>query len=149
MIKFSLVAFLGTLVVAEIGFTQPGGFGKEPEKATYPFLGKMIEPICELFIPNGFSPDGDGINDFLKIRCIEKYPDAYFEVYNRWGNLVYKKTNYGNIEKWGDPNAWWDGSCNTEWKAGNGKLPAGTYMYILKLNDGVSQPVKGTIFLNR
>jgi gliding motility-associated-like protein len=104
---------------------------------------------CSLFIPNGFSPDGDGINDFLKIRCIEKYPDAYFEVYNRWGNLVYKKTNYGNIEKWGESNAWWDGSCNTEWKTGSEKLPAGTYMYILKLNDGVSLPVKGTIFLNR
>jgi hypothetical protein len=40
--------------------------------------GDEDEPIteCSLFIPDGFSPNGDGVHDFFQIYCIEKYPDA-------------------------------------------------------------------------
>jgi gliding motility-associated-like protein/uncharacterized repeat protein (TIGR01451 family) len=103
---------------------------------------------CEMVIPNGFSPNGDGIQDFWRITCIEKYPDARIEVYNRWGNLVYQKNNYGNIDVHGPTDAWWDGYSTNKWTLGSDKLPSGTYFYILDLGDG-SKPLNGFIFLNR
>jgi gliding motility-associated-like protein len=147
MSKKELFQVFGLLVFSFISIIADG-YSLFPEMERVAQKGETLQ-VCELFIPNAFSPDGDGINDYLKIRCIDNYPDAYLEVYNRWGNLIYKKANYGNIEKWGESNAWWDGTCNTEWIIGDGKLPSGTYMFILKLNDGKSEPKKGTIFLNR
>jgi len=106
------------------------------------------EVPCELFIPNAFSPDGDGINDFFKIWCINKYPLAKLEVFNRWGTLVYSKEEYGNEQKWGETEAWWDGSANQGLKTGGGKLPSGTYFYIFYPGESSGQK-KGTVFLNR
>lgn len=80
----------------------------------------LIEVLAdfECYIPQGISPNGDGINDRLMIRCKNNYPNAVLQVFSRWGTLVYE----------GEPTGW----------AGqfNGKdLPDGTYFYILKLND--------------
>jgi len=108
-----------------------------------------ITDDCDLLIPTGFSPNADGINDLFKIRCIERYPDAKIEVYNRWGNLVFKKEKYGNIDAWGDTDAWWDGASTHNWNIGKDKLPPGTYIYILDLNKGDEKPRTGSIFLNR
>jgi large repetitive protein len=104
---------------------------------------------CELFIPTGFSPNGDGIHDNFLIKCIEEYPDAMLEVYNRWGNLVYKKENYGNVDIWGEADAWWNGFSNKNLNFGKELLPPGTYFFILKLNKGAEKPVAGSVFLNR
>ncbi|NLO00759.1 MAG: tandem-95 repeat protein [Bacteroidales bacterium] len=103
---------------------------------------------CELLIPNGFSPNDDGINDYFKIYCMEDYPNADIEIYNRWGNLVYEKENFGNPDRWGSTDAWWDGRSTNKMTVGREKLPAGTYFYILHLNDG-SDPITGFVFLNR
>jgi gliding motility-associated-like protein len=104
---------------------------------------------CELFIPNGFSPNDDGINDYFVIDCIQNFPNAKIEIYNRWGNLVFEKENYGNIERWGSISAWWGGYSSNGWTVGKDKLPSGTYFYILNFNDGTKEPVAGSIFLNR
>ncbi|MCH2043195.1 MAG: gliding motility-associated C-terminal domain-containing protein [Saprospiraceae bacterium] len=72
----------------------------------------------ECFIPNAISPNGDGINDRLNIRCVNDYPNAEFRVFSRWGNLVYE----GPMDQW-------DGTFNGK------DLPDGSYFYILKLND--------------
>jgi gliding motility-associated-like protein len=115
---------------------------------TIPGDDDELEPEdCELFIPEGFSPNYDGINDNFEILCIEKYPNAKLEVYNRWGNLLYEKENYGNPDA-GSNDIWWDGSSNKKWTVGKEKLPPGTYFYILYLNDG-SEPRTGSVFLNR
>ena len=48
-----------------------------------------IEEDCgELYVPNAFSPDGDGNNDILWVRgrCITK---LHMDVYDRWGTLVF------------------------------------------------------------
>jgi hypothetical protein len=79
---------------------------------------------------------------------MEDYPNADIEIYNRWGNLVYDKENYGNTDRWGSVDAWWNGRSTNKMTVGSEKLPAGTYFYILYLNDG-SDPITGFVFLNR
>ncbi|TKG96678.1 HYR domain-containing protein, partial [Puteibacter caeruleilacunae] len=103
---------------------------------------------CELIIPNGFSPNDDGINEIWIIRGLTKYPEARVEVYNRWGVKVYEKVGYANTDRWGMPDAYWDGRSDHKMTIGNGKLPAGTYFYILFLEPGL-KPHKGFVFINR
>lgn len=107
----------------------------------------------ELDIPDGFSPNGDGINDLFVIEGISKlYPDASLKVYNRWGMLIYHKEQYGNEERWGELEAWWNGVADASKLSISGSgsvLPVGTYLYTLVLNDAEEIVRKGTIFLNR
>ena len=82
--------------------------------------------ICDtLDIPNGFSPNGDGTNDTFVIDGIGEYPGNVLYIYNRWGNLVYKKKEYANE---------WDGRSNVGGVTFGEQLPNGTYYYILDLN---------------
>jgi gliding motility-associated-like protein len=67
-------------------------------------------------VPNVFTPNGDGYNQYFFIPKIELYEDAELNVVDRWGKTVYKSTNgYGND---------WDGD----------DLSSGVYYYILDLN---------------
>ena len=102
---------------------------------------------CELVIPNGFSPNNDGIQDEWKIRCIEKFPNARVEIFNRWGIKVFEKDSFGNTDVHGESDAWWDGYSTNKTAFGKEKLPTGTYYYILNLNDG-GKPVNGFIYMN-
>ena len=52
----------------------------------------VIDPICEdpfLFIPNAFSPNGDGKNDIFHVRGTF-IDEVYLAVYNRWGELIFE-----------------------------------------------------------
>ena len=93
----------------------------------------------EFFIPEGFSPNGDGINDLFVIRGIDNYPTNKFVIFNRWGNKIYEASPYQNK---------WDGTTSLGLTVGGNELPVGTYFYILDLGDG-SDIIKGTIYLNR
>ena len=73
------------------------------------------------FLFNQISPNGDGINDAVYINCIEDYPNNTIEIYDRYGNEVFKAGSYDNS---------WTGTGK------NGDLPKGTYFYILDLGDG-------------
>jgi len=54
-----------------------------------------VLPEITMFIPDGFSPNGDGINDkFIITHTVSTKIDL--EVYNRWGVLVYKSSDYQN-----------------------------------------------------
>jgi gliding motility-associated-like protein len=67
-----------------------------------------IKVICEkaqIFIPNAFTPDGDGINDILMIRAPGVVSIKYFRIFNRWGELVFEKNNFPA----NDPSYGWDG----------------------------------------
>ncbi len=90
-------------------------------------------------IPEGFSPNGDGINDLFVIRGIENYSNNTFVVFNRWGSKVFDASPYQNT---------WGGQSTKGVKVGSDELPVGTYFYTLKLGDG-SDPIKGTIYLNK
>ncbi|MDD2277997.1 MAG: Ig-like domain-containing protein [Bacteroidales bacterium] len=89
-------------------------------------------------IPEGFSPDGDGINDKFEIIGIEVYNKVTISVYNRWGNVVYQNNNYKNN---------WDGKANASMSIGS-TLPNGTYYYIIEIVD-TKEKFTGNVFLKR
>jgi large repetitive protein len=92
----------------------------------------------ELIIPQGFSPNGDGTNDFFVIPDIGKYNKVSIEILNRWGNPVYKQSVYAND---------WDGTANIGFTIGK-ELPAGTYFYVVKI-DEADKAYTGYVYLNR
>ncbi len=75
-----------------------------------------------IFLPQGFSPDGDGMNDKLVFTGLEYFAPADLKVYNRYGTLVYDNLAYQN--DWGGTNM-----------DSNKALPDGTYFYVLELSD--------------
>ncbi|WP_445452722.1 T9SS type B sorting domain-containing protein [Flavobacterium sp. 25HG05S-40] len=98
--------------------------------------------ICDIVIPDGFSPNNDFINDTFEIPNLAiQYPNFKMEIYNRYGNLIYKGDR--NI-----PN--WDGTTTVSGlNLGDKLLPTGVYFYILEFNDGTRKPVQGRVYLNR
>lgn len=83
----------------------------------------ISEQECPVYIPNIFSPNDDGVNDKLTIGAPANSVDMAesFEIYNRWGGLVFAEYNTPLTD------IAWDGTSN-----GN-KVSAGTYFYILKV----------------
>jgi gliding motility-associated-like protein len=83
--------------------------------------------------PSVFTPDGDGVNDVFFGGEKFRNREFHLEIFNRWGNRLY----YGE--------SGWDGTYR-----GN-KVPPGTYMYVLKLklSDGSTRTVPGTVTLIR
>jgi gliding motility-associated-like protein len=99
----------------------------------------IIIPVIDLEIPEGFSPNGDGVNDYFVITGLERYPDASIRIFNRWGSIVYDKERYQNN---------WDGVSVNKLTVGHSPLPAGTYFYLLKLGDKEGTVIKGYIYVN-
>jgi gliding motility-associated-like protein len=95
-----------------------------------------------LFIPDGFSPNDDGLNDTFYIKNIDVlFPNFSLEIYNRYGNVVYT----GNINT---PN--FNGKSNKSTMIGNEILPTGVYFYILHYNDSQGKkPTQGRLYLSR
>lgn len=99
----------------------------------------IVEPDCgEIFIPSGFSPNGDGNNDNFKVRTNTKcLSSSLLRIYDRWGNLLYESAEI---------TPGWDGSFKGELLA-NGVY---TYTFEYKLLDADFAEVKnGTIQLVR
>ncbi len=95
---------------------------------------------CDITVPEGFSPNGDGVNDLFVIEGVTLYNDATLTVINRWGHRVYKSEGgYDNT---------WDGKSEIGVNIGDKALPVGTYFYILDLGDG-SDVEKGYVYLNK
>jgi len=103
---------------------------------------------CAVFVPNSFSPNGDGVHDNFKIKCLYNFENPTIEIYNRWGKLIFSKDHYGDTDYWGsETDAWWNGRAERGLSIGNQQLPAGTYYYLLKLDQ--SKVLKGFLFLNK
>ncbi|TXH57508.1 MAG: T9SS type B sorting domain-containing protein [Bacteroidia bacterium] len=92
-----------------------------------------IKPNAKcLVIPDLITPDGDNLNDAWHIPGLEAYTNVSVEIYNRWGNLIYKNQPYLND---------WKGEVNYGSTIGSsGKVPTGTYFYVLILNDADNTP---------
>ncbi|MBN8703549.1 MAG: gliding motility-associated C-terminal domain-containing protein, partial [Bacteroidetes bacterium] len=99
-----------------------------------------VLPEVILSIPNGFSPDGDGINDNWVIKNLLRFGNGNnkVEIFNRWGNKVYEANPYQNN---------WDGTPNTAMTIGDGKVVPGTYYYVLII-EGMD-PFKGYLEIRR
>jgi gliding motility-associated-like protein len=92
-------------------------------------------PQLEVFIPNTFTPNGDGRNDVLKVYN-NYLKSMNMKVFNQWGELIFTST---------DINKGWDGY-------GKGKMqPVGVYIYIVQvvLQDGTVVNKKGSVNLIR
>jgi gliding motility-associated-like protein len=102
---------------------------------------ECVNISIETIIPQLVTPNGDGSNDVFEIQGVYDYPNNILEIYNRWGNLVYRQESYQNN---------WGGECTEGLTLGGDILPTGTYFFIFDkgLNDG-NKPVKGYIFLTK
>ena len=94
-----------------------------------------------VFVGNVFTPNDDGINDFVSVSGQEGTQVNLFEVFTRWGELVYRNENFPvNVPELG-----WDGTNNGE------ELMPGVYVFHASVTyaDGFEENVKGDITLIR
>ncbi len=98
-------------------------------------LTVYIYPEFRLFIPDAFTPNEDGLNDFFKPSSIG-IKEYDFEIFNRWGDSIFKTS--GSQDGW-------DGSYKGD------KSPQGVYVYLLKVIDikGNSRTYNGKVVLIR
>ncbi|MDC9722343.1 MAG: gliding motility-associated C-terminal domain-containing protein [Urechidicola sp.] len=92
---------------------------------------------CPPTIPDGFSPNGDGINEeFNIVGLYDIFVNFKLEIYNRWGALVYE----GNQQtlKW-----------NGRLKNNKELVPVGIYYYVLHLNDEGYKPIQDRVYVSR
>lgn len=89
----------------------------------------------QLYLPNAFTPNGDGLNDRFEVkgRLVASFRMV---IYNRWGQVVFQSN---------DPKMGWDGRINGQ------EAPVGTYAYTLEAADGNGRKFsrKGTVTLLR
>ena len=101
----------------------------------------VIKKECPIFIPNAFSPNGDGNNDLFKIFPPEEFIGQItsLRIYNRWGSLLFESNDP-------DPEyVEWDGTSRGQ------ILGIGIYVYVLEYlrGDGIRTVRKGDITLAR
>lgn len=92
------------------------------EQDVCPSVSDQVNIVVQnLLIPTGFSPNGDGDNDFLEVAGREDLNTIYVQVFDRWGGLVYEDKDYQND---------WYGTA----KSGE-PLPEDTYFVIIDLGE--------------
>lgn len=94
---------------------------------------------CPPFVPEGFSPNNDGINDWFNIQGLYNiFENHELKIFNRYGILIFEGNNTNR----------WNGRTNRGLN-NNGKLvPVGTYFYILNTNDPEYTPQLGWVYVN-
>jgi gliding motility-associated-like protein len=103
-----------------------------PDGASCQYSVSGKAEACEVIVKpsNVFTPNGDGINDFLEFDLIQVYPGSGLQVFNRWGKLIFEDSGYSND---------WDGE----------DYEAGTYYYVLDVNDPTQGILKGYVTIIR
>ena len=101
-----------------------------------------IKAFCvntQVYIPNAFTPDGDGLNDKLIVRGSGIQTVKYFRIFNRWGELVFERSNFAP----NDPSFGWDGKVR-----GNNVKPD-VYVFTAEVicDDGSPYVYKGNVSL--
>jgi gliding motility-associated-like protein len=104
--------------------------------ATTDTLNLKVFKGPSFYVPSAFSPNGDGKNDDFRFIAVGMSKIASFQVYNRYGQLVYSSTQ---VMKG------WNGTL------GGVEQPAGTYVWVISGVDlsGQSHFKKGTVVLIR
>lgn len=88
---------------------------------------------CQLVVFNSITIDGNNLNDHFVVKNIEFFPENTVEIYNRFGQLVYRTAKYGVNENYfyGEANA---GEVFQKSK----KLPTGSYFYVINFKKNIS-----------
>ena len=96
--------------------------------------------VNDIKVPQGFSPNGDGVHDVFEIKGLEKqYPDFTMKIFNNKRNLVWKYKHNGDHNS---TPGWWDGKDKKR-----NKVKKGNYSYIIELNDGSNKKITGDFVL--
>ena len=118
-----------------------------PDYACDPNLTLISDEAMLMFnteiIPSGFSPNGDGANDYFTVPGLDQYPNFRIDVFNRFGSQVYSYSNNGNVSP-----DWWDGYSSGNMNLGDKRVPVGTYFYNIYFGDGMESPVSGWVYVN-
>ncbi len=89
-------------------------------------------------IIEAFSPNGDGINDFMQFKHLNYYPGSKLFVYSKVGNIVYQSNDYQND---------WDGRILSQKLQNQSMIQSGIYYYLLKLG-GADRIIKGFVLIS-
>jgi gliding motility-associated-like protein len=81
-----------------------------------------------IIVYNAVSPNGDDLNDYLRIGNIERYPENKFSLFNRWGDKIFEIDNYDNKDRV------FRGKSNVN---GEKDLGNGTYFYVIETKEGL------------
>jgi gliding motility-associated-like protein len=84
-------------------------------------LFARVQDGFNLFVPNSFSPDGDGLNDYFKVYG-QDIRSFNMKIYSRWGQLLYESN---------DLDSGWDGKT----RLSDSVLPSGSYFYMIEVVD--------------
>jgi gliding motility-associated-like protein len=142
---------LGGSAAANPVFTFPNGYG-----GTYlvnlqvtdihgctdvvPTGTVFIDDLLQFYIPTGFTPNNDGLNDVLRLEGADIDPDRFtFQIFNRFGELVFESN---------DPTDAWTG----EVRSGDYFAPNGAYNWIaivVSKSTGVKKEINGSILIVR
>lgn len=93
-----------------------------------------------LEIPTAITPNDDGKNDTWEIKGIGAYDEVSIEIFNRWGDCIFKY--FGTGLGYTDKSKQWDGLHN------GSNMPAGVYLYIVKIG-GFNETFQGTVTMIR
>ncbi len=94
----------------------------------------VLDDPTQIFVPNAFSPNGDGVNDYFEIYAAN-IEVKEFAIFDRWGNEVFRYNN----GFWG-----WDGKLKSK------EMPAAVYFYYIKyIQKGETKELKGDLTLLR
>lgn len=96
-----------------------------------------VVPKPKFYVPNAFTPDGDGVNDVFIIGSYQNFNLNSFKVFSRWGQLVFETDDVAQG---------WDGRS-----PGGDPLPAGAYIFRIEGQDdlGIPQERQGNVTLLR
>ncbi len=131
--------------------TIPNPRGHFPDTGRFDFVVRIRSGVgCEgndsinvlvvaqpyLFLPSAFSPNRDGLNDFLKPLGAGYRDVRFFRIFNRWGQLMFSTNRFDEG---------WDGTFN------GSVAEMGTYFWVLGVTDrfGQEQMIKGDVTLIR
>ncbi|MGS2726658.1 gliding motility-associated C-terminal domain-containing protein [Psychroserpens sp. BH13MA-6] len=94
---------------------------------------------CPPFVPEGFSPNNDGVNDWFNIQGLYDIFESHeLKIFNRYGTLIFE----------GDNDLKWEGQINRGLNNHGKLVPVGTYFYVLSPNDSDYPPSVGWVYVN-
>jgi gliding motility-associated-like protein len=103
-------------------------------------LTVFVLKVRDVYIPNVFSPNDDGENDFFTVYGGPEVLEVKLEIYSRWGELVFRSIRAANDEPRG-----WDGTFRGD------SVPSGVFVYRAEVLfvDGAKLPYEGNVTVLR